>query len=401
MNYINTIAGTLKPSETMAVKARATQLAREGRRIIDLSCGEPDFDTPEHIKEAAVKALRDGKTKYTVVNGIPELREAVSAKMKRDSGLDYTAQQIIMTNGGKQALHEFFEMTIDPGDEVVIIAPYWVSYPPMVEIAGGKPVIVNTDPARGYKVSPDDIRRALTERTKCVVINSPSNPTGAGYSAAELKALGEAIASSKALILSDEVYEKITFDGFKFCSFAAANPGLYERTVTVNALSKSYSMTGWRVGYACGPGDIISAMGKYQSQTTSNINSVAQYAALAALTGPEDFLEKMLASFSRRLDLALDVLSRQDFLTVPVRPEGAFYLFVRFERWLPALRRHGIETSAQVVEKLLEMTGVAAVPGEAFGDKFALRISLAAADAQVEEGIGLLCKAAADLAAGH
>ena len=392
MGNINTLAKGLKPSETLAIKARAMELKAQGKSIVDLCAGEPDIDTPEHIKEAARKALKDGKTKYTNVAGIPELREALSVKLQQENGIIAKPAEIVVTNGGKQALFNLFQVILEPGDEVVVIAPYWVSYPPMVELARGKAVIVHTTPAQGYKVSPNALAASLTSRTRCVIINSPSNPTGAAYSKEELAQLGQVLEKSQALICSDEVYEKEVYGGFTFCSFAKACPQLAARTVTVNAFSKSYSMTGWRVGYAAGPKDIIAAMGNYQSQVTSNVNSIAQYAALAALSGSHDFVAPMVESFNRRISLACDLLSKTPGLSVPNRPEGAFYLFVRIDGLRESLKKRGIQGSTDFTNLLLEDAGVAAVPGEAFGDDNAFRISVAAADKVIEEGVSRLCR---------
>lgn len=388
MTFINRMSRSLKPSETLAIKARAAELKAQGRTVIDLSAGEPDFDTPEFIKQGAREALQQGKTRYTSAAGIIELRQAIAEKLRAENGLDNAeAGSIIVTNGGKQALHEFFAVVIEPGDEVIIPAPYWVSYPAMVEIPGGKVVVAKTGPETGYKISAAQLSALISKRTKCVIINSPSNPTGAGYSAAEMRELGKVIAETQALVCSDEVYEKITYSGFEFVSFAKAVPELSERTLTVGAFSKTYSMTGWRVGYASGPAPIISAMVNFQSQTTSNINSIAQYAALAALRGPQDFLPPVVAAFERRMEQALEVLQDTPGLYVAVRPVGAFYLFVRFERLKAALARRHISGSAGLVNYLVDTAGVAVVPGEAFGDDEAFRVSLACSDQAVQEGL--------------
>ncbi len=387
MQLVNKMALKLKPSETMAVKARALALKAEGKSIVDLCAGEPDIDTPDFIKEAALKALKDGKTKYTNSSGIPELREAIAEKLHKENLINVKPSQVIVTNGGKQALHHLFQVVLDPGDEVIIPSPYWVSYPPMVELAGGKSVIVPTAASNGYKMSAEALSKAITPKTRCVIINSPSNPTGAGYTKSELAALGAVIVKSSSLVVSDEVYEKICYGGFKFASFVEACPDLAERTVTVNAFSKSYSMTGWRVGYAAGPAQIINAMGNYQTQSTSNVNSIAQYAAVAALKGPQDFLIPMVNSFSRRIDLALEIISKTSGLSVPVRPEGAFYLFVRFDELKAKLCTKGIKSSTDFINFLLEQAGVASVAGEAFGDDGAFRISVSASDNDVKEGL--------------
>ncbi len=387
MSYVNKKVGRVKPSETLAVKAKAAQLRAAGREIFDLSTGEPDIDTPEHIKEGALKAMRDGKTKYTAVGGIPELRKAIAQKLTEENKLDVGPDQVIVTNGGKHALFAFFESVLEPGDEVIIFAPYWVSYPPMVELAGGKAVIIQPQESNALRVTPEQLKAALTPQTKVVVINSPSNPTGVGYSRAQLQEFGKVLADSKALVVSDEVYEKVCYAHFQFTSLGEACPELSDRLVTINAFSKSYSMTGWRVGYASAQREIIAAMERHQSQATSNICSIAQHAALAALAGPQDFLKAMKANFERRLAHAISVLEKAPGLTIKARPDGAFYLFVHFD--LERLKASGsrIKSSVDLVDAFLDRAGVAAVQGEAFGDDAGFRISVAAADETVSRGV--------------
>ncbi len=396
MSFLNEKAKSLKPSETLAVKARATELKAQGREIVDLSTGEPDIDTPEHIKLAAYEAMKKGKTKYTPVQGIPELREAIANKLKNENHINTAAKQIVVTNGGKQALFNLFDCTLSPGDEVVVIAPYWVSYPAMIEMAGGVSKIVMGDRNNGYRVSPEQLKSALTDRTKFVIINSPSNPTGLAYTAEELRELGKVVSTSKAMVVSDEVYEKVTYGGFKFSSFEPACPEMAGRVVTVNAFSKSYSMTGWRCGYASGPFEIIDAMIKHQSQSTSGINSITQYAALAALTGDHTFISKMNESFARRIALGIEELESAN-LKVWCRPQGAFYLFVDFSELVKVSSNPVVKDSAAFTAFLLDEAGVASVPGQAFGDNQCFRISVAASDSEVEKGVKAIRKAVSTL----
>lgn len=397
MSYLNSKALALKPSETLAIKAQAAKLKAAGRSIIDLSAGEPDIDTPEHIKQGALEAMRQGHTKYTAVQGIAPLLQAIATKLTSENEIAVDASQVIVCNGGKQAISQFFEVVLEEGDEVLILAPYWVSYPAMVELAGAKPHILKTKAEHGYKVSPSELRAALTSKTKVIVINSPSNPTGAAYSRQELAELGKVIESSKALVLSDEVYEKLTFGHFQFCSFAQACPALINRCVTVNAFSKTFSMTGWRVGYAAGPKEIIEAMSRYQSQSTSNVCSIAQYAALAALQGSSEFLKDLKRNYQLRLDMSQDLLSSISGLGLPCAPLGAFYLFVRFEELKSKLTKRGINTSGALSAFLLEQSGVAVVPGEAFGDDNAFRISIACSEQNLREGLSRLSQVFAAL----
>ncbi|MCO6432156.1 MAG: pyridoxal phosphate-dependent aminotransferase [Deltaproteobacteria bacterium] len=385
--YLNSRIQRVKPSETLAVKTRAMELKAQGRSIVDMAAGEPDIDTPEHIKEAAVKALRDGKTKYTAVNGIPELREAIAAKLRDENGLEADASTVIVTNGGKQAIYSFFDVVLEPGDEVVIPSPYWVSYPVMAEMCGGRSVIVKPRAGAGLKITPEDLRASLSPRSKCFVINSPSNPTGVAYTASELKEFAAVLKDfPNCLIISDEVYEKLIFTDVEFVSFAKAAPELANRTVTVNAFSKTYSMTGWRVGYASGPKEIIGAMGRHQSQTTSNICSIAQYAALAALQGPQDFIREMLSNFTRRFEIGYKVLESVRGVELLARPDGAFYLFIGIAPFLNGAGKGKIKGSAEFANFLLEQSGVAVVPGEAFGDDHAFRVSVSSSDDNVRAG---------------
>lgn len=391
VKYVNARFSGLAPSATLAVKQKATELKAAGRSIVDLSAGEPDIDTPEHIKEAARRAMAEGKTKYTAVPGIPELRAELASYYSDQHSAKYTEANTIVSNGGKQAIYEFFSVVLEPGQEVIVPAPYWVSYPPMVELAGGVAVIIPTKAADRYLLTPEDLDRALTPKTRIVSLNSPSNPTGMGYSAAAMRALGEvlekAVTSGRCpdlLILSDEVYEKLTFDHFTFASFGQIFPALQDRLVTVGACSKTYSMTGWRVGWAVGPAPIIGAMNKYQSQTTSNVCSIAQYAGLAALRGSQDFIVPMIASFARRTSVARAVIDATPGLALPFAPDGAFYLFVRIDDLIKA---GSVKDAVDYASRLLELTGVAVVPGNPFGDEGGFRMSTASSDENVREGM--------------
>ena len=390
---VNSIIKKVSPSATLAVKAKAGELKRAGKSILDLSPGEPDFDTPQHIKVAANKALAEGKTKYTPVPGIPELREAIAEKFTKQNSVETIATDVIISNGGKQALFEALAVTLEPGQEVIIPAPYWVSYPEMVKLCGGVPKIVETDKASGWKLTPELLEKNISEKTKWIIINSPSNPTGIGYVNSELAAIGEVIEKNNCYVLSDEVYERVVFPHFEFCSFAAVLPGLKSRTVTVNALSKTYSMTGWRVGYATGPTEIIKAMSTYQSHSTSNINSVSQYAALAAITGSHEFLKDALLSYEKRLVLLAEILSSVPGVNTDMRPDGAFYQFVRFNDLANSSTNSAAKDSIAISKYLIEEAGVAVVPGAAFGDDFAFRVSVAVSDETIREGAEKLASA--------
>lgn len=383
MAELNRIIQSLQPSATLAVVAKASELRAAGKTILGLNAGEPDIDTPEHIKEAAIKAMKEGKTKYTPVPGIAELRAAIAEKFTSENGISATADTVAITNGGKQALYEALQVILNPGDEVIVIAPYWVSYPPMIELAGATAVFVSTSIDDDFKVSPERLQQALTPKTRAVIFNSPSNPSGATYTRGELVALGEALAEHDCWIVSDEVYEKLVYEG-EYTSFAAACPNLEARTITVCAFSKTYSMTGWRVGYATGPKEIISGMNRLRSQSTSNVCSIAQYAALGAVTGSHDFLPPLIEEYKKRFGIALEGLSGTPGLKVPAMPAGAFYLFVDIEEFL---RQSGMSGSVECSSWLLEDAGVAVVPGLAFGDDNAFRISVSVATETVEQGV--------------
>jgi len=377
----------IKPSPTLAITTRVQELKREGVDVIGLGAGEPDFDTPEFIKEAGIKAIRDGKTKYTNVDGTPELKEAIQLKFKRDNGLDYAVNQITVNAGGKHTLFNAMVATLDPGDEVVIPAPYWVSYPDVVLFAGGTPVFAAAGAAQSYKLKPEQLEAAIGPKTKWVILNSPSNPTGAAYSEAELKALGAVLERHPHVwIFADDMYEHIVFDDFNFTSIAQVCPSLYDRTLTANGCSKAYAMTGWRIGFAGGAPWLIKAMSKLQSQSTSNPCSIAQAASVAALTGDQSFLKDNAKLFERRRDLVVSMLNQAKGITCP-RPEGAFYVYPEFSALIGKTTPGGrtIATDEDFVGYLLDDAKVAAVQGEAFGLSPAMRISYATSDELLRE----------------
>jgi aspartate aminotransferase len=378
----------IKPSATIAVTDKARALKAAGRDVIGLGAGEPDFDTPENIKEAAIKAIRDGKAaKYTAVDGIAELKAAVSKKFKRENELDYKPSQIIIGTGGKQVLYNALIATLNPGDEVIIPAPYWVSYPDMVLMAGGTPVEVVTTMKSGYKMQPEDLERAITPKTKWIIFNSPSNPTGAAYTKDELKAVTDVLMRHPHVyVMSDDMYEHLVYDNFKFYSPAQLEPRLYERTLTVNGVSKAYCMTGWRIGYAGGPEKLIKTMAMIQSQSTSNPTAVAQWAAVEALNGPQDFIPKHNKIFKERRDLCVSMLNQASGLQCP-KPEGAFYVYPSCAGTIGKTAPNGkkLETDEDFVTELLEAEGVAVVQGTPFGVGPAFRISYATATSALEE----------------
>ena len=374
--------GRINPSPTLAITSRVLELKRAGVDVIGLGAGEPDFDTPDFVKEAAIQAIRDGKTKYTNVDGTIELKEAIAAKFARDNGLTYETSQITVNVGGKHTLFNAIVATVDAGDEVIVPAPYWVSYPDVVQFAGGTPVFVEAGPDQGYKLRPEQLEAAITPKTKWLILNSPSNPTGAAYSVAELKALGEVLERHPHVwIFADDMYEHIVYDGFEFATIAQVCPSLYERTLTVNGCSKAYAMTGWRIGYAGGAAWLIKAMAKLQSQSTSNPCSIAQAAAAAALYGPQDFLKGRAAAFQGRRDLVVSMLNQINGMTCP-RPEGAFYVYPEFSGLIGKTTPTGktIATDEDFVGYLLDDAKVAAVQGAAFGLSPAMRISYATSD---------------------
>jgi len=377
----------VQPSATIAVTQKARELRAKGVDVIGLGAGEPDFDTPDHIKQAAVEAIARGETKYTDVDGLPALKEAICAKFKRDNGLDYAPAQVNVSPGGKPVIYNAFVATLNPGDEVVIPAPYWVSYPEMARLCGGEPVIARAGVESGFKLSPEALEAAITPKTKWLVLNSPSNPTGAAYSADDLAGLAEVIRRHPQLmVLTDDMYEHLVYDGFTFATIAQVAPDLYDRTLTMNGVSKAYAMTGWRIGYAAGPQALIAAMRKVMSQTTSNPCSISQHAAIAALNGPHDFLAPRNEAFKRRRDIVLASFAAAPGLVAP-KPDGAFYVFADCSGLIGKTSAGGtrLEDDLAVGAALLEEAHVAVVPGAAFGGAPGFRISYATADSLVEE----------------
>ena len=389
MGFFADSLNRIQPSATIAVSTKARQLKAEGRDIISLGAGEPDFDTPDNIKQAAVRALEAGKTKYTDVDGIPELKAAIVAKFKRDNGLDYKAGQITVGTGGKQVLYNALLATLNPGDEVVIPAPCWVSYADIVMLGGGTPVFAETRLEDGYRLRPEVLEKAITPKTKWLIFNAPSNPTGAAYSRDQLKALTDVLmrpAASHVWVLTDDMYEHLLYDGHVFYTLAQVEPGLYERTLTMNGLSKAYCMTGWRLGYAGGPEPLIKAICKLQSQSTSNPCSITQWAGVEALNGPQDFIARNNAKFVERRDLVVAMLNQAKGLVCP-KPEGAFYVYPSCAGAIGKTSPGGkpITTDEDFVTALLEEEGVAAVHGAAFAGSPAFRISYATSTEALEE----------------
>ncbi len=380
----------VKPSATMATDQKARELKAQGRDVISLGAGEPDFDTPDNIKEAAIRAIRDGKTKYTTVDGIPELKEAIAAKFARENGLSYKPSQVNVSPGGKPVIFNAMMATLNPGDEVIVPAPYWVSYPDMVLLAGGTPVFAPTTAASGFKLKPAELEAAITPRTRWLILNSPSNPSGAAYTKEELQGLAEVLLRHPQVwILTDDMYEHLMFDDMKFWTIAQVEPALYERTLTMNGVSKAYAMTGWRIGYAAGPEPLIKLMAKVMSQSTSNPCSVSQYAAVEALNGTQDFIKPNAALFQRRRDLVVSMLNQASGLACPT-PEGAFYVYPSCEKLIGRTAPSGrvIGSDKDFANELLESEGVAVVFGEAFGLSPFFRISYATSEKVLEDACG-------------
>ena len=380
----------VKPSPTIAITSKARELKAAGFDVIGLGAGEPDFDTPDNIKRAAVEAIQRGETKYTAVDGIPELKRAVAEKFKRENGLAYKPSEITVGSGGKQVLYNALLATLDPGDEVIVPSPYWVSYPDIVLLAGAEPVVVDTKLEDGFKLKPQALARAITPRTKWFIFNSPSNPTGAAYTEAEVKALTDVLVKhEKVWVLSDDIYEHLVYDGFKFTTPAAVEPRLKTRTLTLNGVSKAYSMTGWRIGYGGGPEPLIKAIATLQSQSTSNPCSISQWAAVEALEGPQDFLKDWVVSFQERRDLVVAMLNQAKGLACP-KPEGAFYVYPSCAGVIGKTTRGGklIGNDEEFATALLEEEGVAVVHGAAFGLSPFFRISYATGIKALEEACG-------------
>ncbi len=379
MSFLAHSLSRIKPSATMAVSQLARELTAQGRDIIGLGAGEPDFDTPDNIKAAAIAAIQRGETKYTTVDGIPELKQAICAKFRRENGLEYKPSQISVAPGGKPVIFNALMATLNPGDEVIIPAPYWVSYPDIVLMAGATPVFVETSIATGFRVTPEALEKAITPKTKWLIFNSPSNPSGAAYSHAQIKALtGVLVRHPHVWTLADDMYEHLLYDGMKFATIAQVEPGLYDRTLTMNGVSKAYSMTGWRIGYAGGPELLIKAMANVMSQSTSNPSSISQWAAVEALNGPQDFIPARAKIFQQRRDLVVSMLNQATGIQCPV-PEGAFYVYPSCAGCIGKKTPDGqvIKTDEDFVKALLAAEGVAVVQGSAFGLAPHFRISYA------------------------
>lgn len=399
IDRLSAALGRIAPSATLAMSGRVLEMKARGLDVIGLSAGEPDFDTPDFVKDAAIEAIRSGKTKYTAVDGIPELKLAIQAKFKRDNGIDYTTKQITVNSGGKHTLFNALVATVDKGDEVIIPAPYWVSYPDIVQFAGGTPVVLLAGADQGYKITPAQLDAAITPKTRWLILNSPSNPTGAAYTALELQALGEVLLKHPhVLLLTDDMYEHIWYAQQPFATMLQVCPELYDRTLTMNGASKAYAMTGWRIGYAGGPEWLIKAMGDLQSQSTSNPCSISQYAVAAALNGPQDFLKERNAKFKERRDLVVAMLNDAPGLSCPT-PEGAFYVYPDASGVIGKITPKGknIETDADLIDYFLEDWNVAAVHGAAFGLSPGFRISYATSNEALKEACTRIQSACAAL----
>jgi aspartate aminotransferase len=387
VGFLSANLARVQPSPTIAASQKARELAMAGRDIISLGAGEPDFDTPTNVRVAANAAIETGQTKYTAVDGIPELKDAIIRKFKRDNNLDYAMEEVSVGAGGKQVIYNALVATLNPGDEVLIPTPYWVSYPDMTRLTGGEPVFIPTTLETNFKMRPEDLEAAITPQTKWLIFNSPSNPCGAGYSWDEMKAITDILLDHPHVwIMTDDIYEHISYEPFKFCTVAEVEPALKDRTLTINGVSKAYAMTGWRIGFAGGPALLITAMRKVQSQTTSNPCSISQWAAMEALNGPQQFIQETKPAFKRRRDLVVDGLNAIDGIACPL-PEGAFYVYPSIEGLIGRRTPGGVEIKNDAIfsDALLESVGVAVVFGAAFGLSPHFRVSYATSDEQLAE----------------
>jgi len=389
MAFLSDALGRIQPSATVAINSKAADMKRAGKDVISLAAGEPDFDTPENVRNAAIRAINEGKTRYTAVDGIPELKEAVAAKFRRDNHLDVTAADCFVAAGGKQIIFNALMATLNPGDDVVIPVPYWVSYPEIVRLCDANPVFAVADASTGFKLKPEVLEAAITPKTKWLILNTPSNPTGAAYTHDELRGLADVLLRHPQVhILTDDIYEVLVYDGGKFATIAEVEPQLLPRTLTMNGVSKSHAMTGWRIGYCTGPKPLLAAMNKLQSQSTTNPSSISQWAAVEALNGPQDFLKEWRQVFQDRRDLVVKGLNANTGLDC-LTPEGAFYVFPSVQRLLGKTSGSGVKlnTDEDVVLALLAETGVALVHGTAFGLPGHMRLSYAAATTQLEDAV--------------
>ena len=398
MSILSNRAKSLKPSPTLAINAKAKSMQAQGIHVISFGAGEPDFDTPENIKQAAKKALDEGFTKYTPVGGIDELKDAIIKKFERDSGLSYKRSEILVSCGGKHSFYNLAQAIFDQGDEVIIPAPYWVSYPPMVSLAGGLPVIVETMEKDEFKITPEALKKAITPKTKALIINSPSNPTGSAFTKKDLEKIAEIALSKNIFVISDEIYEKIVYNGFKFTSIASLSEEMKKRTIIVHGVAKTYSMTGWRIGYTAGSEEIITAMNNIQSQSTSNPTSIAQKASVEALIGPQNEVEKMVSAFAQRRNYIVDRLNKMRGVSC-YKPVGAFYVFPNFSSYYgKAYQGRKIENSTHLADYLLEVAKVAVVPGVEFGADPFERLSFATSMENIKEGLNRIEEALNKLA---
>ena len=387
MSILSNRAKSLKPSPTLAINAKAKSMQAQGIHVISFGAGEPDFDTPQNIKQAAKKAIDDGFTKYTPVGGIDELKDAIIKKFQRDSGLSYKRSEIIVSCGGKHSFYNLAQAIFDQGEEVIIPAPYWVSYPPMVALANATPVIVETSEKNGFKITPGELKKAITPKTKALIINSPSNPTGSAYTKKELEKIAEIAISKNFFVISDEIYEKIVYDGFEFTSIASLSEEMKKRTIIVHGVAKTYAMTGWRIGYTAGSEEIISAMNNIQSQSTSNPTSIAQKASVEALIGPQNEVDKMVSAFAQRRNYIVDHLNKIPGVSC-YKPVGSFYVFPNFSSYYgKSYQGKKIENSTHLADFFLDVAKVAVVPGVEFGADPFERLSYATSMENIKEGL--------------